>query len=254
MTKIFNRNRDVIQKSFSLVDLNETGNVVIPRYVRVNTIKANIKVVCDHFDHSGLSNYKIDPTCPNLLVFPPMTDLHTHPLYTQGRVVLQDKASCLAAHLLKPPLHAHVIDCCAAPGNKTSLLCATMKNSGRVFAFDIDSERVQVLQRQMTLFGCSSATVLHKDFLSVDPNDPSFDQVTHILVDPSCSGSGCVGDIFEGWNYRTRIRSLRAFQRRILIHALSFPSVRRVIYSTCSINVEENEHVVQFVCIWVFYD
>jgi 25S rRNA (cytosine2278-C5)-methyltransferase len=73
-----------------------------------------------------------------------------------------------------------------------------------------------------------------------------FADVTHILLDPSCSGSG-----LDRLDYNTaesdistRLRNLSTFQTRLLKHALSFPSLERVVYSTCSHHVEENERVV----------
>ncbi|KAI5128044.1 28S Rrna (Cytosine-C(5))-Methyltransferase [Manis pentadactyla] len=72
--------------------------------------------------------FLLDPLLPELLVFPVQTDLHQHPLYQAGHLILQDKASCLPAMLLAPPPGAHVIDACAAPGNKASHLAALLKN------------------------------------------------------------------------------------------------------------------------------
>nr|XP_019610535.1 PREDICTED: probable 28S rRNA (cytosine-C(5))-methyltransferase isoform X5 [Rhinolophus sinicus] len=119
----------------------------VPRFVRVNTLKTCSDNVIDYFKRQGFSYqgrassledlralkgkcFLLDPLLSELLVFPAQTDLHEHPLYLAGHLILQDKASCLPALLLDPPPGSHVIDACAAPGNKTSHLAALLKNQG----------------------------------------------------------------------------------------------------------------------------
>jgi 16S rRNA C967 or C1407 C5-methylase (RsmB/RsmF family) len=82
-------------------------------------------------DRNGFSN---DLHVPNLLVFPPNTAFQDDDLYTSGKIILQDKASCFPALVLSPPAteESVVIDATAAPGNKTSQLSAIMENKGKV--------------------------------------------------------------------------------------------------------------------------
>lgn len=91
------------------------------------------------------------------------------------------------------------------------------------------------------------------DFLSLDPTSPEFSQVRALLLDPSCSGSGTTasrGDALLSGLASTspstaqRVAQLARFQRAALRHALSFPGLQRLVYSTCSIHQEENEDVV----------
>ncbi|KAF6029290.1 NSUN5 [Bugula neritina] len=158
----------------------------------------------------------IDPDIDNLLVLPTNTDLHSSPLLKDGSVVLQDKASCLPAHVLNPSPGSHVIDACAAPGNKTSHLAALLNNTGTITAFELNTKS----------------------------------NVEYILVDPSCSGSGITSRLNsltddQHSSSELRLKKLSSFQSVILKKALSFPKVKRVVYSTCSINCQENEQVVQ---------
>ena len=103
------------------------------RHARVNTLKTTLEAA-----ERSLARLKPtrDPHVPNLLVFPPGTDLHAHPMVRDGRLVLQGKASCLPAAALAPNRGWHVVDCCAAPGNKTTHLAAHVGATGRVYAFD----------------------------------------------------------------------------------------------------------------------
>ena len=82
----------------------------------------------------NLRNFTRDAHIENLLLFPPQARLTETPEYSDGRVILQDKASCFPAFVLAPPVHPRsvIIDATAAPGNKTSHLSALMGNQGKV--------------------------------------------------------------------------------------------------------------------------
>uniref|UniRef100_A0A8C5P628 28S rRNA (cytosine-C(5))-methyltransferase n=1 Tax=Leptobrachium leishanense TaxID=445787 RepID=A0A8C5P628_9ANUR len=242
----------------------------VPRYVRLNTLKITTNEAIAYFKRQGYTylgkarsldevaelgqkhgkRFLQDLHVPDLLAFPPGTDFHKDTLYTAGHLILQDKASCLPALLLSPPVGSCVIDACAAPGNKTSHLAALMKNKGRIFAFDLDTKRLATMSTLLLRAGVTCQELANQDFLTVKPDDPKYQKVSHILMDPSCSGSGmpdlmrALGDK-NGPEQEKRLQSLSGFQCRALSHALSFPSVQRVVYSTCSIHQQENEDVVK---------
>ncbi|XP_075052762.1 28S rRNA (cytosine-C(5))-methyltransferase [Mixophyes fleayi] len=244
----------------------------VPRYVRVNTLKTSMADVITCFKRQGytylgkarsiqeLVNFVQKPGkrflqdlhVPNLLVFPPQTDFHKDSLYTTGHLILQDKASCLPALLLDPPMGSFVIDACAAPGNKTSQLAAILQNKGKVFAFDLDTKRLATMSTLLLRAGVTCQELANQDFLTVSTSSPKYQKVSHILVDPSCSGSGMpdrmrvLTDEADS-EQSERMQALSAFQRRALTHALSFPSVKYVVYSTCSVHQQENEDVVKSV-------
>ncbi|XP_052170398.1 25S rRNA (cytosine-C(5))-methyltransferase NSUN5 isoform X3 [Diospyros lotus] len=194
-----------------------------------------------------------DDVVPDLLVLPPAVDLHSHPLVVNGSVFLQGKASCMAAVALQPEAGWEVLDACAAPGNKTVHLAALMRGKGKIIACELNKERIQRLKDTIKLAGTTNVEVLHEDFLNLDPKEPKYAKVRAILLDPSCSGSGTAavrldhllpshdtgnaGDI-------DRLKKLHAFQKKALAHALYFPAVERVVYSTCSIHQIENEDVI----------
>ncbi|XP_074888471.1 28S rRNA (cytosine-C(5))-methyltransferase [Buteo buteo] len=242
------------------------GACQVPRYVRVNTLKTCVDDAIDFFKRQGYSylgkaasveelralsgkKFLLDLHLPELLVFPPETDFHDNLLYTSGHIILQDKASCLPAFLLSPAAGSHVIDACAAPGNKTSHLAAILKNKGQIFAFDVDTKRLATMNTMLMRAGVTGFQLAQQDFLTVDPRDPKYSKVTYILLDPSCSGSGMVNRVprEEAAPSAERLQALAGFQRKVLSHALSFPALQRLVYSTCSLHREENEDVVQAV-------
>ncbi|KAL0905925.1 hypothetical protein M5K25_024376 [Dendrobium thyrsiflorum] len=203
-----------------------------PRYVRVNTLKINTETAIQELER--IAKVKIDGVVPDMLVLPGGTDLHNHRLVLDGSIFLQGKASSMVAVALCPKPGWKVLDACAAPGNKTSHLAALMKGK------DVE--------------------IIHCDFLDINASDRSFSKVRAILLDPSCSGSGTSAERLdhllpsystdhedEAAAYGPRVRKLAAFQKKALAHALSFPAVERVVYSTCSIHQAENEDVVKSV-------
>jgi putative methyltransferase len=149
----------------------------------------------------------------------------------------------------------------------------------RIFALDRSSSRHAILKKRMMQLvprmsshdGTSTfiaksdkqhnenfpveICTMHQDFLQVDPHDKTFRNVRGILLDPSCSGSGIVNvpgrqaDVLLDEKRATtptsnRIQSLSNFQLVALKHAMSFPQVDRIVYSTCSVHRQENEDVV----------
>jgi 25S rRNA (cytosine2278-C5)-methyltransferase len=153
-------------------------------------------------------------------------------------------------------------------GSQVANKIVAIKNS-KIYAFEKAEKRFQLLNQ--TLARTDSLKIVEPilaDFLSISPDDPKFSNVQMIMVDPSCSGSGM--KYFENLGSQAannkkvsndsaneapkvpnamidRIQHLAMFQFSALMHALSFPNVKRVAYSTCSVYSEENEAVVSAV-------
>jgi 25S rRNA (cytosine2278-C5)-methyltransferase len=209
------------------------------RWVRINTLKTTLEqqLATTFAGYERVANLKellatdaegprlyVDEHVPNLLAVPLVmvpsasssiqTDLTRCDAYKRGAIIFQDKASCFPAYLLDPasvPGGGHVIDACAAPGNKTTHLAALLgeertPTERRVFAFEKDKYRSKTLQNMLQKAGALSesgedgesgvsiATVdAGQDFLKVDPTAERFRDVRALLLDPSCSGSGIVG-------------------------------------------------------------
>ncbi|KAJ2956854.1 hypothetical protein NQZ79_g7356 [Umbelopsis isabellina] len=255
-----------------LVSQKVKDAVLIPRYVRVNAHKTNVEKAILAFIKEGYTyedpctdlsslpkkTVRRDRHLNDLLVLPTNSDLHDHPMYLSGELILQDKASCFPAHVCNPPRGAHIIDACAAPGNKTSHLSALVGNTGRIFAFDLDMRRLDLLKRLTTKAGCKNITPIHGSFLEVDPHDPAYAEVEYLLLDPSCSGSGIISRldhlVDDGKISDSRYQACHEMQVSLVtpmkMHAILLlthpivPKAKKVVYSTCSIHPQENEHVV----------
>ncbi|KAJ7671620.1 S-adenosyl-L-methionine-dependent methyltransferase [Mycena polygramma] len=247
-------------------DLAQSGDAraaQIPRYVRVNTTMWSLDDAVKRFTSQGFAlgtaldstkSFAKDEHIPNLLLFPPQTTFHDDPAYKSGKLILQDKASCFPAVVLAPPARkdAVVIDATAAPGNKTTHLSALMRNMGKLYAFERDRKRFGTLTMMVGKAGCKNVEPVNSDFLTIDPLDSKFAKVTHILLDPSCSGSGIVNRLDHlleteenQEEQEDRLNKLASFQLMMIRHAMKFPKVSRVVYSTCSVHATENERVVR---------
>ncbi|KAL7279085.1 hypothetical protein ACG7TL_006923 [Trametes sanguinea] len=246
-----------------LAQTDDARAASIPRYIRVNRTCWSTKEALATFQSQGYQlgdplasskAFKQDDHIPDLFAFNPSVRFTEDPLYLSGKIILQDKASCFPAHVLAPPARddAVVIDATAAPGNKTSHLCAIMQNKGKLFAFERDRKRFTTLKTMLSRAHCSNVEAVNSDFLTISPDDPKYIGVTHILLDPSCSGSGIVNRLDhlldneqEDDADSERLNKLAAFQLKMIRHAMTFPSVQRIVYSTCSVHAVENEHVVR---------
>lgn len=156
----------------------------------------------------------------------------------------QDEASQLIPHLLHVRQGWLIWDSCASPGGKSAILCTLCGDSGRVVSSDLRYDRIARLVRFAQDSGACNLHVLAADARYPAPFRECFDAV---LADVPCSGLGTLRRNPEiKWHFRKQqFASLQQTQRKIL-HSVS-ESVRtggRLLYSTCSTEPEENEHVV----------
>lgn len=213
----------------------------------------------------GYSTLFKDPYIENLYGIHPSDKITNLSSYTKGEFIIQDRASCFPAAIVKPKPGDFVIDACSAPGNKTTHLAAYVGGTpNSIIAFERDISRAKTLKKMVGIAGASECVEVRvQDFTETDPQDPEFSRVSALVVDPSCSGSGIFGRAFsdnegnaeiqesddaEGLGDQKqefRLHSLAQFQARIVKHAMQFPNAKTVCYSTCSIHAEENERVVK---------
>ncbi|XP_074579760.1 25S rRNA (cytosine-C(5))-methyltransferase NSUN5 isoform X2 [Curcuma longa] len=229
-----------------------------PRYIRINTLKVDAEVVMQELGKTNIMVSR-DDIIPDVLSLASGLDLHDHPLVRNGSILLQGKASSMVAVALNPIPGWKVLDACAAPGNKTAHLAALMKGQGKIIACELNEDRLKTLEETIRRSGAPNVDVVHCDFLDINTRDPLFKEVRAILLDPSCSGSGISAERLDHLlpSYEKgedaaacksdRVKKLAAFQTKALLHALSFPAVERVVYSTCSVYQTENEDVIKSV-------
>jgi len=164
--------------------------------------------------------------------------------HSLGYIYVQEAASMISPIVLGPKPDEIVLDMCAAPGSKSSQIAALMQNKGVLIANDYKGMRIAPLGINLQRTGISNAiiTLMEGRFFK----GFSFDR---ILVDAPCSGTGTIRKSLKTlkiWNPDV-VRRLTGQQRQLI--ATAFDNLKEdgtMVYSTCSLEPEENEGVVDF--------
>jgi NOL1/NOP2/sun family putative RNA methylase len=165
-------------------------------------------------------------------------------LYKAGLCHIQEEAALLPVKLLDPKPGEHILDLCAAPGNKTAQIAIALNNRGTVLANDSHAGRLAPLHAAIARLGLVNITTMAMDGVEIPRDVGLFDRV---LADVPCSGEGTirkgprmhqpVADKFRDW--------LRGKQRALLRQAIDLCRPGgRIVYSTCTFAPEENEAIV----------
>ncbi len=171
--------------------------------------------------------------------------VHTN-LYTQNIIYLQSLASALVARILNPKRESIIVDLCAAPGSKTSHLAQLMENHGNIIAVDNIPVRTQELKRNLTRLGVCNTHILLANSFKL-PFRQDF-QVDSVLVDPPCSNTGVIQTRPEvKWTMTPElVQRLTKVQKGLMQRGSQIVAPDGyIVYSTCSITLEENEHLIR---------
>jgi len=163
-----------------------------------------------------------------------------------GLVYMQDPATRLSVELLNPQPGETILDACAAPGGKAALIAAKMQNKGSLLCTDSNERRLPRLEENLSNLGVTIAETQAFDWTKTPPEEwtRKFDA---ILLDVPCSNTGVFRRRVDArWRITPeQIEELTEIQRTILAHATKcLKPDGRIVYSTCSIEQEENEALV----------
>ena len=163
-----------------------------------------------------------------------------------GFFYVQEAASMIPPIVLDPKPHEIVLDCCASPGSKASQLAQYMQNKGVLIANDYQGIRLAPLGINMQRMGAENTILTLMEGRFFKKANIQFDK---ILVDAPCSGTGTIRKSLKTlriWN-PDMVRRLAATQKQLLDVAFSvLKKEGTVVYSTCSLEPEENEGVIDF--------
>ncbi|UZE94288.1 MAG: RsmB/NOP family class I SAM-dependent RNA methyltransferase [Candidatus Pacearchaeota archaeon] len=167
-----------------------------------------------------------------------------------GYYYIQELASMMPPLILEPKAGEIILDCCAAPGSKTTQIAMMMKNQGTIIANDVKIDRLKALVSNLERCGVMNTIVTRMNALTICKKLAKsgffFDK---ILVDAPCSGEGTIrGDstILKMWNINM-IKRLSALQKKLISSAIECLKPQgTLVYSTCTLTPEENESVIDF--------
>ncbi|MBK1612443.1 SAM-dependent methyltransferase [Rubrivivax gelatinosus] len=217
-----------------------------PLDLRVNALKAKREDVLKALADAGI---KAEPTpfSPWGLRVDGKPALNKLELFTGGSIEVQDEGSQLLALLTGAKRGEMVVDFCAGAGGKTLALGAMMRNTGRLYAFDVSGHRLDNLKPRLARSGLSNvypAQIAHERDERVKRLAGKIDRV---LIDAPCSGLGTLRRNPDlKWRQSPKaVQELQAKQQAILASAARLPkSGGRLVYATCSLLNAENEEVV----------
>ena len=219
--------------------------------LRVNTIKATRDEVMAKFvaeNATGETNITKTPYSPIGLRMPLRLNISRHVLFTEGQIEVQDEGSQILAHLVAAKRGMMVADFCAGAGGKTLAMGALMRNTGRLYAFDVSEKRLHSLGQRLKRSGLSNLNAQRIN----GENDPKLKRLNgkfdRVLVDAPCTGLGTLRRNPDlKWRQTPQdLAELTVKQAAILARASKLTKAGgRLIYSTCSLLSDENEQIAE---------
>jgi len=218
-----------------------------PLDLRVNALNAKRDAVQKELAKEGIKaeGTPFSPWGLRVQDKPALTKLEA---FKQGRIEVQDEGSQLLALLLDAKRGEMVVDFCAGAGGKTLAIGAQMRNTGRLYAFDVSAHRLEALKPRLARSGLSNvhpAALVHERDERVKRLAGKIDRV---LVDAPCSGLGTLRRNPDlKWRQDEKaVNELTEKQLSILTSAARMvKSGGRLVYATCSVLPEENEMIAE---------
>ena len=221
-----------------------------PTYIRINTLKGSEKDLLKKVEAEGVTLEKVPKLRHTYSVIKNQRRLTKTASFRDGAFYIQDKASCLAIEVADPQAGETVLDICAAPGAKTTYLAQLMRNKGAIYSIDYSKRRMRVWTRETKRMDVKIATPVVADVNDLLPVNVSADV---LILDPPCTGTGVFHKMPSAkWRLtRKSIRDMAAIQSEMLNRcAKAVKRSGRLVYSTCSITLEENEMLIERFLKW----
>lgn len=235
-------------EAFAFFEANETPR---PLVLRTNTLRTTRRLLASSLINRGVVLEPVGQWSKvGLQVFESPVPLGATPEYLAGKYILQSASSFLPVMALAPQEGERILDMAAAPGGKTTYIAALMKNTGTIFANDSNKSRSKALIGNTHRLGVRNTIISSHDARSFPKVIGGFDRV---LLDAPCSGTGVIAKDPSVKTSKSPSDFLRLphLQKQLLLAAIdsvdhASKTGGYIVYSTCSVTVEENEAVVAY--------
>ena len=219
--------------------------------IRANSLKTKRRELAKNLISRGVN---LDPLAEwskvGLKIYSSSVPIGATPEYLSGQYMLQSASSFLPVLALDPHPGDKILDMCASPGGKTTYIGQLMKNEGLLVANDFKKERIKSLFFNIHRMGIKNSIITNYDGREFAKLFNKFDRV---LLDAPCSGLGVISkdkSVKMNRTYKEILNNSR-LQKELILAAIDSCNAKGkgdgiIVYSTCSISVEENEWVIDY--------
>ena len=215
---------------------------------RVNTLKSSNEEVENFLTANNIEFEKCDFYDSAYIVKKTEKEMLDYDICKEGKIYLQSLSSMVPPLVLDAKPGEAVLDMTSAPGSKTTEIAALTNNKATIYANEIDKIRFERLKFNIEKQGANIAEVINDDGCNLGDRYPeTFDKV---LLDTPCSGEGRFllneSSTYSKWSTKM-VNELSALQVKLITGACkALKSGGTLVYSTCTLNKEENEKIVDY--------
>ena len=227
-------------------DLCLANNQIAPLSLRVNNLKTTRHRVLETLRSRGLEAREGELS-PHAILVEGAGSPEIWPEWTRGEIIAQDEAAQLVAFVVAPQEHSFVVDMASAPGGKTTHLAQLMNDKGHIWARDRSEGRLKLVRQNAARLGLTCIATQAVDGLDAAQNASDPTQGDALLLDAPCLGTGTLRRRPDAkWRKTPQmLAELVQLQRELLdVAALKVRVGGVLVYSTCSLEPEENEEQI----------
>ncbi len=217
--------------------------------LRVNTLKYDIQSLMKYFRERNIKFERV-PWYQDALIMKNVNEKEISKLdiFENGYIYLQSLSSMVPPLVLNPKPGETILDLTAAPGSKTTQMAAIMKNEGRILANELDKIRCERLKYNVLSQGASIVEVNNDFGERIGTKYP--ETFNKVLLDAPCSGEGRFlatdAKTYRNWSKKT-VTELAKIQKKLFKSAYNSLKPNGImVYSTCTLNLEENENIIEW--------
>jgi len=221
-----------------------------PTYIRLNTLKAEENEIVKRLFEDGIKIERVKQLKHTYTIVDTTQPLTKTKSFREGSFYIQDKASCFASEAANPKPEMTLLDVCAAPGAKTTYLAQLMQNRGVIYSIDYSRRRMAVWKNDVARMDVKIAVPIIADACNSLPLEVKADIV---ILDPPCTSTGAFRKLPSAKCRLTRrsVDKMAEIQWKMINNCAGKVKCRgALVYSTCSITVEENEVLIERFLKW----